>query len=111
MLKASVSNEERIDVLLWYRLVGAYVGLLSGASASGSKWLRMVWGDSPHLAVGPSPCRTTLCRPRLSSRCWGTRLRVVSRGALAPAELQALGWLRGVASIYDWDGRDPGSQV
>jgi len=44
MLKASVSNEGRIDVLLWYRLVGAYVGLLSGAPASGSKWLRVVWG-------------------------------------------------------------------
>ena len=44
MLKASVSNEGRIDVLPWYRLVGAYVGLLSGASASGSKWLRVVRG-------------------------------------------------------------------
>jgi len=28
MLKASVSNEGRMNVLLWYRLVGTYVGLL-----------------------------------------------------------------------------------
>jgi len=43
-LKASVSNEGRINVLLWYRLVGAHVGLLSEAPASGSKWLRVVRG-------------------------------------------------------------------
>ena len=30
MLKASVSDEGRMNVLLWYRLVGAYVGLLPG---------------------------------------------------------------------------------
>ena len=28
MLKAPVPSEGRINVLLWYRLVGAYVGLL-----------------------------------------------------------------------------------
>jgi len=43
MLKASVSDEGQINVLLWHRLVGAYVRLLSEAPASGSKWLRVVW--------------------------------------------------------------------
>jgi len=46
MLKASVSNEGRINVLLWYRLVGAHVGLLPGFApgVSGCTWYR---GDSP----------------------------------------------------------------
>ena len=44
-LKASVSNEGRINVLLWYCLVGAYVGLSLGVVGSpGVKWLRVVWG-------------------------------------------------------------------
>jgi len=59
MLKASVSNEGRMNVLLWYRLVGAYVGLLPVLGVSGCAWYG---GDGPHLAVGPSPCRCTLCR-------------------------------------------------
>ena len=38
-LKASVSNEGRINVLLWYCLVGAYVGLPLGVVGSpGGKW-------------------------------------------------------------------------
>ena len=42
----SVSNEGRINVLLWYCLVGAYVGLPLGVvgSPAGGKWLRMVRG-------------------------------------------------------------------
>jgi len=44
-LKASVSKEGRINVLLWYCLVGAYVGLPLGVAGSpGGKWLRVVWG-------------------------------------------------------------------
>ena len=64
MLKASVSNEGRMNVLLWYRLVGAYVGLLPGFApeVSGCAWYG---GDSPHLAVGPSPCWTTCGVPAL----------------------------------------------
>jgi len=49
MLKASVSNEGRMNVLLWYRLVGTYVGLLPVLGVSGCAWYG---GDSPHLAVG-----------------------------------------------------------
>jgi len=38
-----VSNEGRINVLLWYCLVGAYVGLPLGVVGSpGGKWLRVV---------------------------------------------------------------------
>jgi len=44
-LKASVSNEGRINVLLWYCLVGAYAGLPLGVEGSpGGKWLRVVQG-------------------------------------------------------------------
>ena len=44
-LKASVSNEGQINVLLWYCLVGAYVGLPLGVVGSpGGKWLLVVWG-------------------------------------------------------------------
>jgi len=52
MLKASVSNEGRINVLLWYRLIGAYVGLLPGFApgVSGCAWYG---GDSPHLSCRP----------------------------------------------------------
>jgi len=42
-LKASVSNEGRINVILWYCLVGAYVGLPLGVEGSpGGKWLLVV---------------------------------------------------------------------
>jgi len=56
---APVSIERRIDVLLWYRLVGAYVRLLWNGSArvSGFAWYR---DDGPHLAVGALPL---LCCP------------------------------------------------
>jgi len=37
-----VSNEGRINVLLWYCLVGVYVGLPLGVE--GAKWLRVVRG-------------------------------------------------------------------
>jgi len=44
-LKASVSNEGRINVLLWYCLVGTNVGLPLGVEGSpGGKWLHVVWG-------------------------------------------------------------------
>jgi len=45
-------NEGRIDVLLWYRLVGAYVGLLPGfaVGVSGCAWYG---GDGPHLSCRP----------------------------------------------------------
>jgi len=44
-LKVSVSNEGRINVLLWYCLVGAYVGLPLGVvGGPGGKWLRVVRG-------------------------------------------------------------------
>ena len=50
-LKASVSKEGRINVLLLYCLVGAYVGRPLGVEGSpGGKWLRVVRDDSPHLA-------------------------------------------------------------
>ena len=60
MLKASVSNEGRMNVLLWYRLVGAYVGLFPGFApgVSGCAWYG---GDSPHLAVGPSVLAALCC--------------------------------------------------
>jgi len=44
-LKASVSNEGRINVLLWYCLVDAYVRLPLGVEGSpGGKWLCVVRG-------------------------------------------------------------------
>jgi len=61
-----VSIEGRMNVLLWYRLVGAYVGLLPLAHASEVSGCAWYGGDGPYLAVGPSPCRTMLCRSRLS---------------------------------------------
>ena len=70
MLKASVSNEGRMDVLLWYRLVGAYVGLLPGFAleVSGCAWYG---GDGPHLAVGPSLAGHAVRVPVLvSSPAW-----------------------------------------
>ena len=40
---ASVSNEGRINILLWYCVVGAYAGLPLGVEGSpGGKWLRVV---------------------------------------------------------------------
>jgi len=63
MLKASVSNEGRINVLLWYHLVGAYVGLLPVLGVSGCAWYG---DDSPHLEVGPSPWLSILCGSRFS---------------------------------------------
>jgi len=40
-----VSNEGRINVLLWYCLVSTYVGLPLGVVGSpGGKWLRVVRG-------------------------------------------------------------------
>ena len=45
-LKVSVSNEGRINVPLWYCLVGAYVGLpLDVEGSSGGKWLCVVRGQ------------------------------------------------------------------
>ena len=39
-----MSNEERINVLLWYCLVGTYAGLPLGVEGSPEgKWLRVVW--------------------------------------------------------------------
>jgi len=38
MLKASVSNKGRMNVLLWYRLVDAYVRLLPVLEVSGCAW-------------------------------------------------------------------------
>ena len=44
-LKASMSNEGRINILLWYCLIGAYVGLPLGVVGSaGGKWLCVVRG-------------------------------------------------------------------
>jgi len=49
-----VFNEGQINVLLWYYLVGAYIGLPLGVEVNpGSKWLRQcTWygDDGPHLA-------------------------------------------------------------
>ena len=44
------SNEGQINVLLWYCLVGEYVGLPLGVEESPrGKWLHVVWGrQSPH---------------------------------------------------------------
>jgi len=40
-----LSNEGRINILLWYCLVGTYVGLPLGVVGSpGGKWLRVVRG-------------------------------------------------------------------
>jgi len=41
-----MSNEGRINLLLWYCLVGAYAGLPLGVEGSpGGKWLCVVWGQ------------------------------------------------------------------
>jgi len=58
-----MSNEGRMNVLLWYHLVGAYVRLLPVLGVSGCAWYG---GDSSHLAVGPSPRPSMLCRSRFS---------------------------------------------
>ena len=68
MLKASVSDEGRIDALLWFRLVGAYVGLLPVLGVSGCTWYG---GDSPHLAVGPSVLAGPCCAGPGSRRLAG----------------------------------------
>ena len=48
MLKASMSNKGRINVLLCYCLVGTYVGLPLGVAVSpGGAWYG---DDGPHLA-------------------------------------------------------------
>jgi len=40
-----MSNEGRINILLWYCLVGAYVGLPLGVEGSPEgKWLCRAWG-------------------------------------------------------------------
>ena len=49
-------NEWRIYVLLWYCLVGAYVGLPLGVEGSpGGKWLRVVRGRQRVVRGRQSP--------------------------------------------------------
>ena len=44
VILVSLSNEGQINVLLWYCLVGTYVGLPVGVEGSpGGKWLHVVW--------------------------------------------------------------------
>jgi hypothetical protein len=47
LLKALVSNEQGINLVLWYRLVGVMSYCISDPFASGITWYV---GDSPHLS-------------------------------------------------------------
>jgi len=89
MLKASVSNEGRINVLLWYCLFGTYVGSLPGF-ALGVSCCTWYGGDGPHLSCRPlsSPVRAvqaglgplaTVARSRLAVMASPAEL-VVHRG-------------------------------